>query len=95
MAAGAQPARILRVSLAADPLDERPEAPADARRLELVAEDGCQRHGQGRALVEQVEQRQIAARQRLPQPLLSERPGPEALDVGHVRVEHDRQHSPL
>ena len=41
--------------------------------------------------VEQLEQRQVAAGDRLPQPLLAERPRAEALDVGHVRVQHDRQ----
>ncbi len=45
----------------------------------------------GAPLVEQVEQRQVAAGDRLPQPLLAERPGAEALDVGHVRVQDDRQ----
>ena len=45
----------------------------------------------GAPRVEQVEQRQVAAGDRLPQPLLAERPGAEALDVGHVRVQDDRE----
>ncbi len=44
-----------------------------------------------RAGGEQLEQRQVAAGDRLPQPLLAERPRAEALDIGHVRVQHDRQ----
>ena len=44
-----------------------------------------------RRAVEHLEQRQVDAGHRLPQPLLAERPGAEALDVGHVRVEHERQ----
>ena len=36
------------------------------------------------------EQRQVARRDRLPQPLLAERPRPEALDVGHVGVQDER-----
>src|SRR5262249_25561496 len=45
--------------------------------------------------VEQVEQRQIAAAGGLPQPLLAKRPGAEGLDVGHVRVQDDRQRATL
>ena len=41
--------------------------------------------------VEHVQQRQVAGRDRLPQPLLAERPRPEALDVGHVGVQDDAQ----
>ena len=64
-------------------------------RLELVAQHRRQRQRQRRAVVEQVEQRQVAAGDRLPQPLLAERPGAEALDVGHVRVQDDRQRAAL
>ena len=49
------------------------------------------RHGRA---VEQVEQRQVDAGHRLPEPLLAERPGAEALHVGHVRVEHERERAP-
>ena len=38
-----------------------------------------------------VEQRQVGGRDRLPQPLLAERPRPEALDVGQMRVQDDGQ----
>ncbi len=82
---------VLGVGVAADVRDEGPEALADAGRLELVAEDRGQRERQRGAPVEQVEQRQVAAGDRLPQPLLAEGPGAEALDVGHVRVQDDRQ----
>ena len=51
--------------------------------------DGRQRQRQRRAGVEQVEQRQVARRDGLPQPLLAERPGAEALDVGHVGVQDE------
>ena len=56
---------------------------------ELVADHRRERQGQRRAGVEQVEDRQVARGDRLPQPLLAERPRPEALDVGHVRVEDE------
>ena len=45
----------------------------------------------GGAGLEQVEQRQVGGRDRLPQPLLAERPCPEALHVGLVGVQDDRQ----
>ena len=61
-----------------------------AHGLELVAQHRRQADRHRRA-VEQLEQRQVHAGDRLPQPLLAERPGAEALDVGHVRVEHQRQ----
>ena len=44
----------------------------------------------GRAL-EHPQQRQVGGRDRLQQPLLAEGPGAEPLDVGHVRVQHDRE----
>ena len=47
-------------------------------------------HRHGRA-VEQVEQRQVHARHRLPEPLLAERPGAETLHVRHVRVQHEAE----
>ncbi len=58
------------------------------RRLELVGEH--RRHGD-RQIAHPVQQRQVGAGHRVEQPLLAERIGPEALDVGHVRVEDDRQ----
>ena len=63
-----------------------------AGRLELVAQHrgDRERHPAGR-LVERVEQRQVAGRDRLPEPLLAERPRPEALHVRHVGVQDDRQ----
>ena len=41
--------------------------------------------------VEHVEERQVGGGDRLPQPLLAERPRPEALDVGHVGVQDERE----
>src|SRR5680860_31419 len=61
------------------------------KRLELVAEHGGDAHGdRRRAAFEQVQQGQVDGGHRLPQPLLAERPGAEALHVGHVRVEDER-----
>jgi hypothetical protein len=80
------------VGLGADVAQEAQAALERAGRLELVGEhrgDG-ERDAPGRG-VEHVEQRQVAGRDRLPQPLLAERPRAEALDVGHVGVEDDRQ----
>ena len=74
---------------------ERGEALGQAGDLELIAQHGGQRQRHRNVLVEQVEQRQIAPGDRLPQPLLAERPCPEPLDVGHVRVQHDRQRAAL
>ena len=62
-----------------------------AGRLELVAEHRRQRQRDRRAAVEHVEQRQVRRRDRLPQPLLAERPRAEALDVGLVGVQDDRE----
>ncbi len=70
---------------------ERFEALPHPLRFELVAQDGRQRQRQRRALVEQVEQRQIAAGDRLPQPLLAKRPRAKTLHIGHVRVQDDGQ----
>ena len=50
--------------------------------------DSVTRPGRG---VEHVEQRQVGGRHRLPQPLLAERPRPEALHVGHVGVQDDAE----
>ena len=44
-----------------------------------------------RVRVEHIKQRQVARRDRLPQPLLAERPRAEALDVGHVGVQDDAE----
>ncbi len=77
--------------LAADSLDELREALVHAGRFELVAQHRRQRQRQRRVGVEQLEQRHVAADDRLPQPLLAEGPRAEALDIGHVRVQHDRQ----
>ena len=43
----------------------------------------------GAPVAQHVEQRQVGGRDRLPQPLLAERPRPEALDVGQMRVQDD------
>jgi hypothetical protein len=67
---------------------EATQAVGDARRLELVGEHGRDRH---RQVVCHLEHRQVGARVGVEQPLLSERIRPEALDVGHVRVQHERQ----
>jgi hypothetical protein len=91
VAALAQAGYVLRVGVAPDLVDERFEALPDPGRLQLVAQHRRQRQRQRRACVEQVEQGQVAAGDRLPQPLLAERPGAEALDVGHVRVQDDRE----
>ena len=92
VAAGAQPGGVLAVRLAAT--SRRRSA---AKRSAIPGASswshstGVSDSVSGAPVVEQVEQRQVAARDRLPQPLLAERPGAEALDVGHVRVQDDRQ----
>jgi hypothetical protein len=87
----AQAPDVFLVGAAADVVDEAREALADSRCFELVAEHGRERERQRSAALEQVEQRQVTTRDRLPEPLLAERPGAEALDVGHVGVQDDRQ----
>ncbi len=57
------------------------------RVLELVGED---RGDRDRQVVGDLEHRQVRAHERVEQPLLAERIGPEALDVGHVGVQDDR-----
>ena len=82
--------RVAAVRLRPD-LGQELEAASDRLGgLELIAEHRSQRQ-RDRGAPEHVEQRQVAAGDRLPQPLLAERPGAEALDVGHVRVQDDRE----
>ncbi len=59
------------------------------RRLELVAQDRCEREGHRCAGAQHVEQREVGGGHGLPQPLLAEGPGPEALHVGHVGVQDE------
>ena len=85
---------VERVRRRPDVAQEGEAAVERARRRELVAQHRRERERDAAGVVvEHVEQRQVARRDRLPQPLLAERPRPEALDVGHVGVEHDRQRS--
>ena len=67
------------------------EALAQPRRLELIRQHRGERHGDRRARPEHLEQRKVGARDRLEEPLLPEGPRAEALDVGHVGVQDDRQ----
>ena len=92
LAAALEPLRVLGVHHGAHLAQEAQVAVARlaAHRLELVAEDRREPDRDRRA-VEQVEQRQVHARHRLPQPLLAERPRAEALHVRHVGVEHERE----
>ena len=90
VAAGAAALDVVAVGLAADLAQEAQEPLPEPRRLELVAQDRRQRERERRA-AEHVQQRQVGGRHRLPQPLLTERPGAEALDVGHVRVQDERE----
>ena len=62
----AQPGDVFGVRASTDLVYEGLEALAYARCFQLVAQDRCQRQRQRRALVEQVEQRQVAAGDRLP-----------------------------
>src|ERR1700722_20943065 len=71
---GAQPGCVLLVGMAAYALDELRKAICQTWGFELVAEHGREREGQWRALVEQIQQWQIAAGHRLPQPLLTKWP---------------------
>ena len=71
------------------PLDqEAAQALADSGVLELVGEHRGHRQ---RQVPRDIQQRQVGADHRVEEPLLAERVGPEALDIGHVRVEDDRQ----
>ncbi len=92
LTAALQALRVLRVDGGADLAQEAQVAlPGRALHgLELVAEHRCQPHGHGHP-VEHVEQRQVDAGHRLPQPFLAEGPGAEALHVGHVRVQYQGQ----
>ena len=67
---------------------EATHAVGDPRRLELVGEHRRDRH---RQVARDLEHRQVGARVGIEQPFLPERVGPEPLDVGHVRVQHDRE----
>ena len=92
LAAALEPLRVLGVHRRAHLAQEAQVAVARlaAHRLELVAEHRREADRDRRA-VEQVEQRQVHARHGLPEPLLAERPRAEALHVGHVGVEHERE----
>ncbi len=61
---------------------------AAPRVLELVGQHRRHRH---RQVPGELQHGQVGADHRVEQPLLAERVGPEALDVGHVAVEDDRQ----
>ena len=90
--AGAAALDVLAVGLGPHVAQEGQEALCDARRLELIAQDRRQREGDRRVVArEHVEQREVRGGHGLPQPLLAERPCPEALHVGHVRVEDERE----
>jgi hypothetical protein len=78
------------VRLLAHALDEGGEALRHPGRRQLVGEHWGQRQRDAvRVVVEHAQQRQVAGGHRLPKPLLAERPGAEALHVGHVRVEDE------
>ena len=81
---------LLGPLVVADVADEPCEAFPNSGRLQLVAEHGRERERERGAGVEQLEQWQVGAGDGLPEPLLAEGPGAEALDVGHVGVENDR-----
>jgi len=86
----AQLGLVTRVGLHAE-LGQELEAALDrVGTLELVTQHRGQRKRQRRA-PEHAQQRHVAGRDRLPQPLLAERPRAESLDVGHVRVQDDRE----
>ena len=81
---------VAPVGLGANVAQERQAALGDARGLELIAQHRRQRQ-RDRRPPEHVEKRQIRRGDRLPQPLLAEWPRAEALDVGHVRVQDERE----
>jgi hypothetical protein len=75
---------------------DQPLAGRTGQRLELVAEHRRQPERQRRRrLLDQVEQRQVDAGDGLPEPLLAKRPGAEALDVRHVRVQDEAERAPV
>ena len=92
LAAALEPGGVLGVDRRPDLAQEAQVALARlaAHRLQLVAEHRGEPDRHRRA-VEHLEQRQVDAGHRLPEPLLAERPGAEALHVGHVRVEDERE----
>ena len=66
------------------------EHTADRRPCRRTGSTERQRDRRFLAL-EHVEQREVGGGHRLEQPLLAEGPGAEALDVGHVRVQDERE----
>ena len=70
------------------PAEEAEHSLPHAFGLELVGEHRGHRHRQP---LGDVEDRQVGAGEGIEEPLLTERVGPEALDVGHVRVQDDRE----
>jgi len=68
--------------------ERSPQPRRRARVLELVGEHRGHGH---RQVARHLEHRQVGAHDRVEEPLLAERVGPEALDVGHVGVQDDRQ----
>ena len=81
--------RQVRLGGADPPLEqEAAQALGGARVLELVGQHRRDRH---RQVARHLQHRQVGADHRVEQPLLAERVGAEALDVGHVAVQDDRQ----
>ena len=82
--------RLVEIELVrrgADVADEGQAALDRTGSGELVAQHRRQRDGDRRpGLLEHVKQRQVARRDRLPQPLLAERPRVETLHVWEVRM---------
>ncbi len=96
MATCAQALSILSMGKAARLINKSHKALSHARRAQLIAEHWGKRKRQRRlARVKQIKQWQIAGRNRLPQPLLTKRPCAKALDIRHMRVQHNRQGAAL
>ncbi len=71
-------------------LAERIEPLHQSRRFELIGENGRDRHRQA---VGHLEHGKVGAEHGVEQPLLAERIRAEPLDIGHVGVKDEREHS--
>src|SRR5438874_3909153 len=96
LAALVEPLRVLGVDARPDLAQEPQEALAGValERLELVAEDRREPE-RDRRLAQGAQQRQVHGGEPLPEPLLAERPGAEALHVRHVAVQHHGELAPV
>ena len=82
--------RVAAMRFGPDLAQETQAARHGSGRLELIAQHRRQRE-RDRRPPQNIQQRQIARGDRLPQPFLTERPSAKSLHVGHVRVQHESE----